>query len=132
MWHHVNRINEILSEVKKNDGKTIEDEVLVQANDNESSRTPEKAEQLDKLLAVHQDIKPGSLAKVGSRLKLKSLKDDKKFLFELVEGFNDPSDGKVGIHTAMGQELLDCEEGDVVQIQNGSYLNEVEVISIDN
>ena len=41
-------------------------------------------------------------------------------------------EGLEAVNTIIGQELLDCEEGDVVQIQNGSYLNEVEVVSITN
>ena len=68
---------------------------------------------------------------LGSKVKVENLSDGgKKLAFTLVEGENDPDSGKVGIHTPLGEALLDAQVGDEVEYQVGSQIKEVRVLEI--
>jgi len=127
-------LDEVISDNKEVNNKTdlIKDTNITGEKETSTEELAERSQQLTEILIQQGAQSSGNLAKVGSQIQLESLKDQKQYLFTLVEGFNDPEKGQIGIHTAMGQELLDCEESDVVRIQSGSYLNEVKVITINN
>ncbi|HRW67447.1 MAG TPA: GreA/GreB family elongation factor, partial [Candidatus Competibacter sp.] len=67
---------------------------------------------------------------LGSKVKVESMTDGKKLAFTLVEGQNAPDDGKIGLHTPLGQALLDAQVGDEVEYQVGSHIKEVRVLEI--
>ncbi len=68
---------------------------------------------------------------LGSKVCIESLNDrGKKLSFTLVENKNDPDSGEVGIHTPLGQALLDARVGDNVEYQVGSYIREVRILEI--
>ena len=67
---------------------------------------------------------------LGSKVRLESITDGRKLAFTLVEGENAPDNGKIGLHTPLGQALLDAQVGDEVEYQVGSYINEVRVLGI--
>lgn len=69
-------------------------------------------------------------AELGSKVKVENITDGKKLAFTLVEGENAPDEGKVGIHTPLGQALLDAQIGDEVEYQVGSHIKEVRVLDI--
>lgn len=70
-------------------------------------------------------------AALGSRLKIEHITDGgKKLAFTLVEGENDPDQGRVGIHTPLGRALIDAQIGDEVEYQVGSRIKEVRVLEI--
>jgi very-short-patch-repair endonuclease len=74
---------------------------------------------------------PPAFVRLGSKVKIESLSDGgKKLAFTLVEGENDPDNGKVGIHTPIGAALLDAQVGDEVEYQVGSHIKEVRVLEI--
>ncbi len=68
---------------------------------------------------------------VGSHVKVETITDGrKKLAFVLVEGGNAPEDGKIGIHTPLGEALLDAQVGDEIEYQVGSHIKEVRVLEI--
>ena len=68
---------------------------------------------------------------IGSTVCVESLSEGgKKLSFTLVADKNDPNPGEVGIHTPLGQSLLDAQVGDEVENQVGSYIKEVRVLEI--
>ncbi len=63
---------------------------------------------------------------LGSRVKIENLSaGGKKQAFTLVEGQNDPDNGKVGIHTPIGKALIDAQVGEEVEYQVKSDIREV-------
>ena len=68
---------------------------------------------------------------IGSKVCVESHSEGgKKLSFTLVADKNDPNSGEVGIHTPLGQALLDAQVGDEVEYQVGSYIKEVRVLEI--
>ena len=67
---------------------------------------------------------------LGSKVKVENITDGKKLAFTLVEGENAPDNGKIGVHTPLGQALLDAQVGDEVEYQVGSHIKEVRVLEI--
>ncbi|MCC5974183.1 MAG: DUF4011 domain-containing protein [Rubellimicrobium sp.] len=67
---------------------------------------------------------------LGSKVKVENISDGKKLAFTLVEGENAPDVGKIGVHTPLGQALLDAQVGDEVEYQVGSRIKEVRVLEI--
>lgn len=67
---------------------------------------------------------------LGSKVKIENITDGKKLSFTLVEGENAPDDGRIGIHTPLGQALLDAQVGEEVEYQVGSHIKEVRVLDI--
>lgn len=68
---------------------------------------------------------------LGSKVKIENLSDrGKKLAFTLVAGDSDPETGRVGIHTPLGEALLDAQVGDEVEYQVGSHIKEVRVLEI--
>lgn len=67
---------------------------------------------------------------LGSKVKVENITDGKKLAFTLVEGENAPNDGRIGIHTPLGQALLDAQVGEEVEYQVGSHIKEVRVLEI--
>lgn len=67
---------------------------------------------------------------LGSKVKVENITDGKKLAFTLVEGENAPDEGKIGVHTPLGQALLDAQVGDEVEYQVGSHIKEVRVLGI--
>ncbi len=67
---------------------------------------------------------------LGSKVKIEHITDGKKLAFTLVEGENAPDEGKIGVHTPLGQALLDAQVGDEVEYQVGSHIKEVRVLEI--
>ena len=67
---------------------------------------------------------------LGSKVKVENITDGKKLAFTLVAGENAPEAGKVGLHTPLGQALLDAQVGDEVEYQVGSHIKEVRVLDI--
>lgn len=65
-----------------------------------------------------------------SKEKVENITDGKKLAFVLVEGENAPDQGKIGVHTPLGQALLDAQVGDEVEYQVGSHIKEVRVLEI--
>jgi len=69
--------------------------------------------------------------RLGSKVRIEHLSDGgKKLAFTLVEGENDPNAGRVGVHTPLGEALLDAQIGDEVEYQVGSHIKEVRVLDI--
>lgn len=68
---------------------------------------------------------------LGSLVKIENITDGgKKLAFKLVAGENAPNDGRVGIHTPLGEALIDAQVGDEVEYQVGSLIKEVRVLEI--
>ncbi|WP_417682760.1 DUF4011 domain-containing protein [Roseibium sp.] len=67
---------------------------------------------------------------LGSKVKVENITDGKKLAFTLVEGENAPEQGKIGVHTPLGQALLDAQVGEEVEYQVGSHIKEVRVLEI--
>ena len=68
---------------------------------------------------------------LGSKVSVESLSGDgKKQSFTLVANRNDPDSGELGIHTPLGQALLDARIGDEIEFQVGSHIMEVRVLEI--
>ena len=68
---------------------------------------------------------------VGSTVKLEKLGNGGgKMKITLVENGHDPEKGYIGLHTPLGQALLDAGLGERVEYQAGAYLREVRVLEI--
>ena len=68
---------------------------------------------------------------LGSKVKIENITNGgTKLAFTLVKGENALDEGKIGIHTPLGQALLDAQMGDEVEYQVGSHINKVRVREI--
>ncbi|MBB1492900.1 DUF4011 domain-containing protein [Paracoccus sp. MC1854] len=70
--------------------------------------------------------------RLGSRVKVEQLPDGKKLAFKLVKDAGDLEQGKLGIHTPLGEALLDARPGDEVEYQVGVQIREVRVLSVSD
>lgn len=69
--------------------------------------------------------------KLGSHVKVETLGSmGRKLAFTLVDGGNDLEGGNLGVHTPLGQALLDAQEGDEIEYQIGVEIREVRVIGV--
>jgi len=76
-------------------------------------------------------IAPKPSVGIGSKVKVENITDGgKKLAFILVEGENAPDSGKIGVHTPLGQALMESQVGDEVEYQVGSHIKEVRVLDI--
>ena len=75
-------------------------------------------------------VAAASTVALGSKVKVENITEGKKLAFILVEGNNAPDKGIIGVHTPLGEALLDAQVGDVVEYQIGSYIKEVRVLEI--
>ena len=83
------------------------------------------------LFSTVSQVAAEPIVTLGSRVKVENITDGgKKFAFVLVEGENNPDGGRIGIHTPMGQALLDAQVGDKVEFQVGSRIKEVRILDI--
>jgi len=73
---------------------------------------------------------PSESVRVGSTVKLRKIGDGHKIEITLVETGHDPDRGMIGIHTPLGEALLDAQEGDDIEYRAGPYLQEVKVLRI--
>lgn len=82
------------------------------------------------LIAAASRVAAEPTIALGSKVKIEKIGDGKKLAFTLVEGENLPDAGKVGLHTPLGQALLDAQVGDEIEYQVGSHIKEVRVLEI--
>ncbi|MCR9069891.1 MAG: AAA domain-containing protein [Rhodobacteraceae bacterium] len=68
--------------------------------------------------------------RVGSTVRLQKLGDGHKIEITLVETDHNPDRGMIGVHTPLGEALLDAQEGDEIEYRTGPYLQEVRVLRI--
>ena len=68
--------------------------------------------------------------RVGSRVRIEQVPDGKKLAFKLVKGGGELHEGKLGIHTPLGEALLNARPGDDVEYQVGVHIREVRVLSV--
>jgi very-short-patch-repair endonuclease len=69
--------------------------------------------------------------RIGDTIRLEKLGIGGGMLeITLVDDGHDASNGMIGIHTPLGQALLDAEVGDEVEYRAGAYVQEVRVLSI--
>jgi transcription elongation GreA/GreB family factor len=67
---------------------------------------------------------------LGSRVKVENLSEGgRKLVFTLAEE-SDLENGKLGIHSPLGQALLDAQVGDEVEYQVDVHVKEVRVLEI--
>ncbi len=66
----------------------------------------------------------------GSSVKVENITDGKVLAFTLVEGKNANGDDRIGLHTPLGEALLDTEVGDKVECRIGSRIKEFRVLEI--
>ena len=57
-------------------------------------------------------------------------KEGGKLEITLVEDGHDADHGLIGVHTPLGQALLDAMVGDEVEYRAGAYLQEVRVLDV--
>ncbi|MEM0935218.1 MAG: AAA domain-containing protein [Pseudomonadota bacterium] len=68
---------------------------------------------------------------VGHTVRLEKLGDGgSKLEITLVEDGHDPERGMIGIHTPLGQALLDAEVGDEVEYRAGAYIREMRILEV--
>ena len=72
-------------------------------------------------------------ARVGSRVRLEKLGNGGgKMVVTLVsQDGHDADNGMLGVHTPLGQALLDATPGDQVEYQVGAYVHEVRVLELE-
>jgi transcription elongation GreA/GreB family factor len=70
------------------------------------------------------------IVSVGSTVTVETITDGRKLRFRIADTDHDPDNGVVGVHTPIGQALLDAEAGEKVAYVAGSYLREVRVLSV--
>lgn len=69
--------------------------------------------------------------RIGDTIRLEKLGNGGgKLEITLVDDGHDANNGMIGIHTPLGQALLDAEIGDEVEYRAGAYVQEVRVLSI--
>jgi transcription elongation GreA/GreB family factor/very-short-patch-repair endonuclease len=72
-----------------------------------------------------------AIVRIGSTVCLEKIENGGgKLQITIVENGNDPDHGLVGVHTPLGQALIDAHVGDDIEYNAGSYLREVRVLSI--
>jgi hypothetical protein len=81
-------------------------------------------------MRVNGSPHPSISVRVGSTVRLQKLADGHKLEITLVETDHDPDRGMIGIHTPLGEALLDAQEGDEIEYRTGPYLQEVRVLRI--
>lgn len=68
---------------------------------------------------------------VGSKVKIEILSENgRKLAFKLVDTGNDLDNGELGIHTPIGEALLDAEEGDQVEYLVGVEVKEARILEV--
>ncbi len=114
---------------------TSERNITVQSNPHEQASAPytgsftEATGQSGQYLINLDENEP--CVGLGSKVSVESLSGDgKKQSFTLVANRNDPDSGELGIHTPLGQALLDARIGDEIEFQVGSHIMEVRVLEI--
>jgi len=71
------------------------------------------------------------MIKLGSHVKVETLGGTgRKLAFTIVDDGNDLERGKLGIHTPLGEALIDAQEGDEIEYQVGVEIREVRVIDV--
>ncbi|SDE14820.1 DUF4011 domain-containing protein [Limimaricola pyoseonensis] len=84
----------------------------------------------DDLLGGVVEADPGTIM-AGSKVKVEILSEQgRKLSFQLVEEENDIDNGKVGIHTPLGQALIDAQEGDEVEYQVGVEIKSARILQV--
>jgi transcription elongation GreA/GreB family factor len=74
----------------------------------------------------------GQVIKVGSRVKIEKVSEGgRKMAFTLVRDAHDPDNGRIGVHTPLGEALLDAQEGDELEYQAGPYVREIRVLAVE-
>ncbi|WP_052248982.1 DUF4011 domain-containing protein [Leisingera sp. ANG-Vp] len=69
---------------------------------------------------------------LGSHVRIENLSEEgRKLAFTLVKEGNDLENGQVGVHTPLGQALIDAQVGDEVEYQVGVQIKEVRVLEIN-
>src|SRR5690606_21355241 len=71
-------------------------------------------------------------AQIGTKLRLEKLeKGGGKLEVTLVsERDHDPENAKIGIHTPLGEALLDKEVGETAEYTTGPYVKEVKILDL--
>ncbi|MCB1335035.1 MAG: GreA/GreB family elongation factor [Roseivivax sp.] len=83
------------------------------------------------LFAVAERNGARSIVTIGSTVRLEKLGNGGgKLEVTLVEEGHDADRGMIGVHTPLGQALLDAEVGDDVEYRAGAYLQEVRVLHV--
>lgn len=129
-----NMTNRPVLQVKRADGAQgsfqLEDDLF-------SRRRPAVDEEIGKagsaeiVISHAPAAEPKGAVRVGSTVRIEKLNDGGgKIEITVVETGHDPDLGMIGVHTPLGQALLDAEVGDEVEYHSGPYLREVRVLSI--
>lgn len=114
------------SALQENDQEDETQEVPEQRQEAEAT---EAAGLVDENQAVA--VQSGPVIGIGSRVKIEALSEGgRKMAFTIVREGHDPEKGRVGVHTPLGQALLDAQEGDEVEYQAGPYIREVRILSV--
>lgn len=80
---------------------------------------------------AYPEMPTNPIIKLGSHVKLETLGSrGRKLAFTIVEDGNALESGKLGIHTPLGQALIDAQEGDEIEYQVGVEIREVRVIDV--
>jgi very-short-patch-repair endonuclease len=84
------------------------------------------------LFAVAERNGARNIVTIGSTVRLEKLGNGGgKLEVTLVQEGHDADRGMIGVHTPLGQALLDAEVGDDVEYRAGAYLQEVRVLHVN-
>jgi len=93
-----------------------------------------KARQAEMFVGSLFEIEDGSketqLVTIGSTVEVVLQPEGKKLKLKLVRGGSEIENGKVGISSALGKELVDREVGEKFEYLNGVYVKNAEILSL--
>ena len=68
---------------------------------------------------------------VGSKVTIERLDNTgRRLSFTISDKKNDPNNGILGLHTPLGEALIDCQGGDEVEYRAGSYIHTVRILVV--
>ena len=74
---------------------------------------------------------PDGEAEIGERITLLDLSTNAVLDYRLVEPAGEESDEEISVRTPLGAALLGCHVGDVIALEDGGQIMQLEVVEID-